>query len=154
MDPKIWGRPYWFVLHIASLTYPENPTNEDKINYSNFIRSVSHVLPCASCQYHFKEYIRNYPIENYLDSKNNFIEWLIIAHNNVNRKNGKRQFSREEVEKLYSHVISSTKNVEKYFIYDNKNYYLRNEMKIIINLCILIIICFVYYYVFIYLKRK
>jgi len=30
LDPGIWGKYYWDVIHIITLTYPENPTEQDK----------------------------------------------------------------------------------------------------------------------------
>ena len=47
---SVWGPSLWFTLHIISLNYPTQPTDEDKKNYKKFFDSLQHVLPCGICR--------------------------------------------------------------------------------------------------------
>ena len=50
MDPAIWGPHFWFVLHLVSFHYPDNPNQKDKDSYKSFYYSVQGILPCQNCE--------------------------------------------------------------------------------------------------------
>jgi hypothetical protein len=47
---KIWGPATWHLLRVISFNYPPEPTQSDKVNYANFIKSLAWVLPCRACR--------------------------------------------------------------------------------------------------------
>lgn len=104
INPEIWGPHGWKFLHYVTLGYPENPTNIDKNNYAIFFKSLTSVLPCEKCSMNFKKNIREFPIENYLDSKENLIDWLIKIHNLVNQELNKDILSNEKARKSIQKV--------------------------------------------------
>ena len=69
MDTRFWGPPGWKLLHQIAYQYPENPTPEDKLNYGIFYSNLANVLPCKYCRNSFTKYIKNLPIDGYLETK-------------------------------------------------------------------------------------
>ena len=88
MDPAIWGPHFWFVLHLVSFHYPDNPNQKHKDAYKSFYNSIQGVLPCQNCRRHSKLF-KSYPIEPHIDSKLDLIRWVNQIHNFVNAKLGK-----------------------------------------------------------------
>ena len=107
MDPEIWGPHAWQFLHSITLSYPDNPTLEDKNNHAQFFNSLKDILPCQKCQDHFTQNLQENPVENYLDNKELLFNWLIDIHNKVNVSNGKKEYSYDEVIKLYENMYKS-----------------------------------------------
>lgn len=99
MNKNIWGPSGWLFMHSISFQYPENPTEEDKNNYRVFFESLKNTIPCPKCREHYSENLKQKPIQ--LNSRDELIQWVIDIHNEVNEKNSKKIYSRQEVEKLY-----------------------------------------------------
>ena len=93
MEPRQWGPHFWKVIDAVALSYPEKPDIQDQNNVSTFIVSLKNVLPCEKCQNHFTENLKKFPISQALNSRNNFIKWVIDVHNSVNKSNGKATLS-------------------------------------------------------------
>ena len=89
MDARIWGPHAWFFLHSITFSYPDNPSEKEKIYFYNFFHSVSNILPCTICKNHFNEHLIKYPIEKFLSSRDSLVNWLIDIHNIVNQTLGK-----------------------------------------------------------------
>ena len=75
-----------------------------------------------------------YPIENHLENKESLFKWLVDVHNRVNIDNGKREYSYDEVTKLYENMYSKNKN----------GYFISNTTLIVIFI-ILVIVLIIYY---------
>ena len=84
IERSIWGPSTWLYLHTLTLSYPDNPTNNDKYRFYNFFKNI--ILPCETCEKDFKMLIKQYPIEDNLSSKKDIVNWLINIHNIINRK--------------------------------------------------------------------
>lgn len=136
LDPTIWGPPAWMFLHSIALNYPSNPTIKDKNNYRVFFETLSNILPCNMCSKHFNKYINENPIENYLNDNISINKWLLNAHNNVNKLNGKKEIDYKEYLDIYKSIYEN--NIFNY--------------KIFIIFIIVIIVLFVVYYKFNNLK--
>ena len=93
-SPELWGKEAWHFIHFVALTYPNNPTEEDRNNYMAFVKSLQFVLPCPSCSENYKVKFQDYPPR--MDSKRDFFEWTVDIHNMVNKQNGKRELSYQE----------------------------------------------------------
>jgi len=95
--PKDWGPPGWKFIHFVTLGYPDNPSDEDKLNYKTFLTSIKNILPCPLCSNHYKQNLIDNPLDdNALSSRINLINWGIKVHNAVNKSNGKKEYSLEE----------------------------------------------------------
>lgn len=105
MMTKIWGPPGWFFLHVITFGYPDeiNLENKDRIiHYANFFNSLGHVLPCKYCRNSYNEYIKEYPVESFLESREALTRWLYIIHNKVNDKLGIPECDRPSFEEVKS----------------------------------------------------
>ena len=113
-----WGPYAWYYFHIMSYSFPnmnintvpisntENKLNDDIIDKKksiiDFYKIISNVLPCETCQNHYKKIMKVYPLE-YNDNltKNHLIRWVLNIHNSVNIITGKRKYSIDRLNKLY-----------------------------------------------------
>lgn len=142
MKPEIWGPHLWFILHLISFEYPENPTEYDKRVYYDFYTSLKDVIPCEMCKKHYRDHIHQHPIGPHLDKKDTLIKWVIDVHNFVNKSLGKPILTYPEVMGIYQHLdpvspfikIDINKITQKYKI---KNY-ARHYLFIIIAFLIII----------------
>ena len=89
MLPAIWGPHLWFVMHVISFEYPQQPSEYDKRIYHDFYTSLKDVIPCQDCRKHYREFITRYPITPHLDTRDGLIKWVIQVHNFVNDHWGK-----------------------------------------------------------------
>ena len=107
MNPKFWGPHGWLFLHTVTMGYPKEPTSEDKISYRNFFASLTEVLPCDKCAYHYSEHIQELPIEPALESRDKLVRWLIKVHNKVNISLGKPEYTYEQVIEEYKYKLTN-----------------------------------------------
>jgi hypothetical protein len=105
MNPKFWGPHGWIFLHSVTMNYPKNPSNDDKQLYRNFFSSLTRVLPCEKCAYHYKQHIKDDPIEPALENRDKLVRWLIKIHNKVNADLGKPHYSYEQVIEEYKYKL-------------------------------------------------
>ena len=81
-NAKIWGPKAWFFIETIILSYPNNPTLNDKTIFKNFFNSLANILPCEKCRYNYKNHIKSNPLnDDILCNKNNLIEWIVKIHN-------------------------------------------------------------------------
>lgn len=98
-----WGRVYWEMSHHLTFAYPHNPTNEDKIIVKTHFDNLKYLLLCEKCRLHYSQYLQLHPLtDEILSSRTKLIEWLIDFHNDVNKRLGKRIYSKDEVIKIYT----------------------------------------------------
>jgi hypothetical protein len=134
MDPEVWGPHAWIVLHTITFNYPETPCLQDKNNIRLFFKYFSYQTPCNKCKNHFIKYMNKNPLtDKLLSSKDDLIDWLINAHNKVNKRNKKRLYSREEVISYYEELYNPS--YKSYFY----NY------KFILFMLILILVLLIYF---------
>jgi hypothetical protein len=81
-DPLIWGSKGWFFLDTIILSYPNNPTDEQKKNYAEFFYSLTNVLPCQKCANNYYHHLKNNPLtDDHLTSREKLIKWWLKIHN-------------------------------------------------------------------------
>lgn len=78
IDPNVWGGAGWVFLRNIAKGYPDNPTIEDKNNYTIYFESIQHILPCSTCRNNYAKHIKEIPISNYLNNKNQLLNWVNI----------------------------------------------------------------------------
>jgi hypothetical protein len=84
INPNIWGPKGWFFLDSVILSYPLNPSFDDKKKFKDFFTLVADMVPCAKCRQHYSEFITKYPLNDLiLSSKNKLINWFLKLHNNI-----------------------------------------------------------------------
>lgn len=93
-DVEELGRSTWTLLHSMAATYPEKADAEHQANMGGFLKFFSKLYPCWVCADDFRAWMahpsgRNQPK---LGSRKEFGWWMCEAHNEVNRKLGKKEF--------------------------------------------------------------
>ena len=111
MEPEVWGPHAWQFLHSITLSYPDNPTLEDKNNHAQFFNSIQNILPCQSCRDHYTQNLQALPIEQHLDNKESLFRWSVDLHNRVNVMNNKREYSYDEVTELYEKMYDKSNGI-------------------------------------------
>lgn len=119
MDPNIWGPHLWHYMHMISFNHPNNPNSEDVYHQKVFLENLQHTLPCNKCKMHYKQYISKYPPK--LNTKMDYIKWVIDLHNAVNERNGKKIYNYDEaIEEIRNNFSDSKQDDSKcpnYFKY-------------------------------------
>jgi hypothetical protein len=114
-----WGPSTWYYLHYLALNY--NP--ELKQNYINLIKFLYKNIPCIICKNNFGIKLRRFPINKYINNKQDFFRWTVLLHNDVNKKKYKKVYSIEEAKKIYINNYDKNKilNFLKIFYKSNIN---------------------------------
>jgi len=99
--PSLWGNAAWHFLHAVASTFPQTPTQEDKQHYYMFFRSVGPVLPCKICRPYYTDYLRRHNLWRALSSRMTLANYFHRFHNHVNRRLGKKQFRKSELNQYF-----------------------------------------------------
>ena len=98
---KYWHL-YWNCLHYLSYIYPDNPSNDNKNQIIILVNKMKkNGIKCSYCRRHFNKWCSNNDIQKYVNNKNNLISFFINLHNDINLRNKKKIFSKDEVDKIY-----------------------------------------------------
>ncbi|OLN94359.1 Mitochondrial FAD-linked sulfhydryl oxidase ERV1 [Colletotrichum chlorophyti] len=89
-DVEALGRSTWTLLHSIAATYPEKPSATQKDDLRGFMRLFSKLYPCWVCAEDFQSYMKKEQVR--VEGRSEFGNWLCEAHNEVNRKLGKKEF--------------------------------------------------------------
>lgn len=115
MDTKFWGPSGWKFLHLVAYTYPNNPTNNDKLKFERFYNSLDKILPCKYCRQSLELFYKQLPINEYLENKEQLTEWIYLIHNKVNNKLRKQGLlntpnpQKYQVDKIYKNILKNDK---------------------------------------------
>ncbi|KAJ5153106.1 Mitochondrial FAD-linked sulfhydryl oxidase ERV1 [Penicillium canariense] len=93
-DVEQLGRSTWTLLHSMAATYPEKADTQQQQDMQGFLKFFSKLYPCWVCADDFRDWMahpsgRNQPK---LGGRKEFGWWMCEAHNEVNRKLGKKEF--------------------------------------------------------------
>ena len=105
MNPKFWGPHAWIFLHSITMSYPKEPTEQDKQIYLSFFTNLQNIIPCEKCQYNYSNNLEKYPIEPGLKTRETLIQWLINIHNEINKENGSPEYSYDQVIEEYQYKM-------------------------------------------------
>jgi hypothetical protein len=113
MNVSKWGPGGWVFLHSITFNYPLEPTNENKIIYRNFFKSLSDILPCKYCRESYKIYFKYLPIDSFLDSRIGVCYWLYRIHNLINDKIFAKNTSLESTIRKYEDIRAKCGKMSK-----------------------------------------
>ena len=90
-----WGPPFWYFIHMAAVSYPQNPTPEMKSVMKNFIVGIPIFLPCEICRVHSMKYLesKKHLFDWAVSNRDNLFEFTWAFHNEVNVQNRKLPIS-------------------------------------------------------------
>lgn len=103
-NPRVWGPPTWYTLHLMGENYPKKPNKEHIKACHNFMTGLPYMLPCGECGYHLKEFEKGMNYKKECGSRKNLRKFLLKAHNNINKHEKKPIWNVTEVEDQYSSV--------------------------------------------------
>ena len=87
----------WAVLHQYAKNYPDQPSSQDKEDAKHFFEYFDKAIPCPNpCRSHYKQWIKDYPIESFLDTKSHLQSYIVDLHNDVNQRTNKPIFTLEK----------------------------------------------------------
>lgn len=130
VNKELWGPHQWYSMHFIALGFPNDASSIDKKNYKNYYMNLPNVIPCEECSNHLIQNLNNYPIDNYLESREKLFEWTVIIHNEVNKMLGKEIWSLEKAKNFYNNF-----NIK---LEESKNCYNKAYFVIIILLFIIL----------------
>ena len=93
-DVETLGRSTWTLLHSLTAVYPTRADQQQQNEMRTFLGLFSRLYPCWVCATDFRNWMdeptgRNQPR---LATRQDFGTWMCEAHNEVNRKLGKKEF--------------------------------------------------------------
>jgi hypothetical protein len=95
IDPTIWGSKMWTMIHLICLQAPETIDTNVRNAYYTFFTMMPYVLPCDKCREHWIEHVREHPLEQVMDTRDDLFRWSVDMHNLVNKSLGKPDVSYE-----------------------------------------------------------
>lgn len=103
-DPKVWGPPFWFCLHVSAVYYPISANNIVKERMKNRILALPYEIPCEKCRTHAIAFIEanRSNLDDIVDGRHSLGKFYVNFHNQVNKRYGKREWTYEEAYKYYS----------------------------------------------------
>ncbi len=112
MLTTVWGPGMWHFLHTMSFNYPVEPTNEQKINYRNFVISLKNILPCKYCRINLTKNLKQYPLKmSHMKNRETFSKYIYELHEVVNKMLGKVSgLTYENVRERYEHFRARCTN--------------------------------------------
>lgn len=125
LNPEIWGPYYWFTIYTIGLSYPNNPDDIIKRKYYDFFTNIPIFVPDKEIGKIFSEFLNNYPITPYLDSRESIIKWIHFIHNKINQYIGKQEITYyDALNRYYKNydlksikIYNDRKNRERYIFY-------------------------------------
>lgn len=97
-----WGPCAWNTLHAFAHTYPNEPSLTQKAGARAMLYSFADFLPCPKCRVHFQIWLDQNLTLDRLRSRKSFVAFMNEAHNAVNARLGKKQFTLQEHYDVYS----------------------------------------------------
>lgn len=135
MDSRIWGPSFWMVLHTIAINYPESPPTEVRQQHAVFFRSLVHILPCNLCRVNYKNHLDQHGgLEKALESKTKLFSWLVAIHNDVNRGNGKKEFTDKNAVALYYRIYDGMLGNFSYSLYFARKWILGLSLVVVLLL--------------------
>ena len=97
LGPTIWGPHLWKALHMISVGYPNEPSDEQKKNYRIFFENLYQVIPCSICSNNYKRHLKELQItDETMKNRQNLAKWVIDVHNIVNKEHGKTSMNPDD----------------------------------------------------------
>lgn len=125
LNPDIWGPHYWFTIYTIGLSYPNNPDDIIKRKYYDFFTNIPIFIPDQDIGKIFTDFLNNYPVTPYLDSRESIIKWIHFIHNKINQYIGKQEITYyDALNRYYKNydlksvkIHNDRKNRERYIFY-------------------------------------
>ena len=77
------GRNTWALLHSMAASYPNEPTDEDKKQITNFMYGLANLFPCKICGGHLLKMLKKEGVK--ANSREELVNYICKIHNIVNK---------------------------------------------------------------------
>jgi len=131
----------WLFFHSFSFAYPDEPSEEYKIETANFIGNIipKNITGCGSCQNDYRKYIENLNIYRIVSSKQELSTFFYQLHNHINEIKNKNLNSFQQKFNITINNKNTYINVNPTFEeikqkYNDVNYTILLEEKYKINI--------------------
>ena len=138
LDPRVWGKHYWFFLDTVAMTYPHRPNDGTKKKYYDFIMNLPLFIPIESISSNFEKLLNLYPVSPYLDSRESLVRWIWFIHNKINEKLEKEKIT---LNQFYENYYEQYKSVG-----EKKKDYKKLKSRLIYLSFIIISFLIIYYF--------
>lgn len=95
IPPSVWGRAFWRYLFLLALSSPLVGDASYHRKMQKHLLEFTELIPCASCQSHFKRRLAKDPGMTFLKGRDTFFKWIYDAREAVSRRSGKPVVSLE-----------------------------------------------------------
>lgn len=95
LPPEHWGSSLWKTMYCIAYTYPDSPSNDEKVAALHFYSSLAHLIPCETCRTHYKKLIAVKPVNPHCENRTKLLKWLEMVSNDVNTRLKKDPFDAE-----------------------------------------------------------
>jgi hypothetical protein len=110
-DPKVWGPPFWFILHTSAAYYPVNPSPYVREKMKERIMAIPYEIPCELCRNHAVSFVesKKNTLEQIVSNRHDLFQFYVDFHNNVNKRHGKKEYTYDEAYKMYSGTVTANR---------------------------------------------
>jgi len=115
MPPAVWGPLFWNTMHVVSLGYTNNPSQDEQTAVIQFYKSLEFVIPCPICRAHYSKFLKEMPVENNVTNRDTLVKWLFDLHNKVNKQLNKSVITWEQ----YIAHIKNLSDMSALTLHDN-----------------------------------
>jgi hypothetical protein len=102
--------------------YPLKPSSDDELHIKTFYSELQFLLPCELCKYTYKQHFNKHPINKYLASRADIIEWVEIMY----------QETKKVIQDKRIKIMDITEEIEEVrpikMSYKSKNDYLEEQL--------------------------
>lgn len=81
IDPRKWGPSLWVSIHSMAAAYEPEEVPEQEV--VNFMKSLAHLLPCSKCREHWVTLMQDFPVTEWLQSRDTFFTWTLKVRDMV-----------------------------------------------------------------------
>ena len=114
VSPVEWGPNAWQLLHGIAERVGNNHIltiqRDEQVALKNTLKSLWGLLPCKTCQEHYKDWIRKNPPEAFTSKSGGYLQddmriWVYKLHQAVNeRREVQVEFNEDMLQSTYSNV--------------------------------------------------
>lgn len=112
-DPTVWGPSFWFMLHNGASKYPIEASNHRKERMKGFILGIPTMVPCEGCISHAIPYLEasKSRLDEIVKGRDSLFKFFVDFHNDVNKRLHKKQYTYDEVHKMYQTGVTVKRTV-------------------------------------------
>lgn len=85
IDPRKWGPALWTAMHSIAAAYDPDEVSTEQV--TAFLNSLTVLLPCGKCREHWGVLMKDFPVTEWLESRETFFTWTLKVRDMVTQQN-------------------------------------------------------------------